>query len=170
MNKKQALYSNLTETAVLIKKARKKKGITQKELATQIGSTQDYIAKIEDGKRSPSLQTLAAIAIALAVSLDSLWIDTGYFGAAETIRKRTKYNPKISGQLIHRAVQDALKCDLKDEYKDIKDIVVVGFEISYNYYLELVRGSKRPSFELLSRIAVILGVSLDELVFDVANS
>ncbi len=55
-----------------IKVARKKKGITQTELAEKVGVTQTMINFIEKGIRMPSVNVLIAISKELDVSVDSL--------------------------------------------------------------------------------------------------
>lgn len=51
--------------AEIVFNARKKRGITQKQLAELIGTSQATVSSIESGKRGPSGQTLFKIAIAL---------------------------------------------------------------------------------------------------------
>lgn len=52
---------------------RKEKGITQAELASTCGTTQQQVAKIEGGVVDPRLSTLRAIAIALGCELKDLF-------------------------------------------------------------------------------------------------
>jgi transcriptional regulator with XRE-family HTH domain len=53
---------------------RRHRGMTQKALAKAIGVAQGFISEIESGAKTGDVQTLAAIAKALAVSLDDLVI------------------------------------------------------------------------------------------------
>lgn len=55
-----------------LKKARKAKGISQKELALQLHISQQAYAKYETGKTSPNPETLARICLILEVSADTL--------------------------------------------------------------------------------------------------
>ena len=55
-----------------IRKIRKKKGWSQKELGEMIGSHLSHVNRIETGKYKPSLDVLKKIADALEVSLDFL--------------------------------------------------------------------------------------------------
>jgi transcriptional regulator with XRE-family HTH domain len=57
-------YKNLADA---IKEFRSKAGLTQEELASQIGFTGGYIAQIESGKRFPNHQTLVALCKALGL-------------------------------------------------------------------------------------------------------
>ncbi|MEO5362917.1 MAG: XRE family transcriptional regulator [Magnetococcus sp. DMHC-8] len=54
--------------------ARKQAGLTQKELADQVGVSQTAIHKLEGGSSRSSRRT---VAIALACGVDPIWLDTG---------------------------------------------------------------------------------------------
>ena len=60
-----------------IRALREKKGLSQRELAERVGTTQSAIARLEAGNVSPSLPTLDKIAAALGaeVSLSILDLD-----------------------------------------------------------------------------------------------
>ena len=55
-----------------VKLWREERKLTQQELAEQAGISKPYLSQIETGKRQGTLETLAAIARALAVPLDVL--------------------------------------------------------------------------------------------------
>ncbi|BFH11721.1 helix-turn-helix transcriptional regulator [Paenibacillus melissococcoides] len=55
-----------------IKKARKKKKMSQIELSTSTDLSRSYISDVENGRYAPSLETLMKIAVVLNVSLDDL--------------------------------------------------------------------------------------------------
>ncbi|QEZ68022.1 XRE family transcriptional regulator [Paraclostridium bifermentans] len=55
-----------------IKKFRKEKGLTQKELAEKIGVSGAYIQQIENNKKNPSIKTLNKISSALGVTIQEL--------------------------------------------------------------------------------------------------
>lgn len=55
-----------------IKYLRTEKGITQKELASKLGTSQQNLAQYENGKRNPKPETLKRIADALEVPISSL--------------------------------------------------------------------------------------------------
>jgi len=50
------------EIALELIKARKKSGLTQKEIASRMGTTQSVIARLESGKMLPSVKTLSRYA------------------------------------------------------------------------------------------------------------
>ncbi len=58
-----------------IKKLRKEKGLTQKELAKRLGVTQQMIASYENGVRYPKMETIKKIADALNVDMFELIFD-----------------------------------------------------------------------------------------------
>lgn len=55
-----------------VKLWREERGLTQQELAEWVGISKPYLSQIETGKRQGTLETMAAIAKALAVPLDVL--------------------------------------------------------------------------------------------------
>lgn len=65
-----------------IKECRKKRGVSQEELAKQIGVKRAVISKYETGKISPRLDMVQKIARALGVSIDELLGDTFLIGPA----------------------------------------------------------------------------------------
>lgn len=48
-------------------------GLTQEKLAERVHSTTSYIARIEQGKRKPTLEFLSKVALALNVSLSDIF-------------------------------------------------------------------------------------------------
>ena len=56
----------------LLKKCRKKQGISQAELAARLGVTQQAVGKWESGKSSPDPSTVARIAGILGTTADYL--------------------------------------------------------------------------------------------------
>ena len=58
-----------------IRAARKKKGISQLELALRVDLTPAHMSHIETGNTKPALPTIVSIANALSVSVDDLLCD-----------------------------------------------------------------------------------------------
>jgi DNA-binding XRE family transcriptional regulator len=54
---------------------RKNKGISQKELAEQVGIGNDWLCDIEKGKGTPSLALAKTIAEKLGVSMKDIFLD-----------------------------------------------------------------------------------------------
>ena len=69
-----------------IRKIRKEKGITQIQLSKMIGSTNDYISKLERGlRKNPSSHMLNKIAKALNVSVQRLYKENNEDDSIEEI-------------------------------------------------------------------------------------
>jgi ribosome-binding protein aMBF1 (putative translation factor) len=60
-----------------IRALREKKGLSQRQLAERVGTTQSAIARLEGGRISPSLPTLDRIATALGAEITVTITDTG---------------------------------------------------------------------------------------------
>jgi putative transcriptional regulator len=60
-----------------LRQARAAAGLTQKELADRAGIQRETVNHAENGKHLPGSETLARIAKALDVSIDSLFSDNG---------------------------------------------------------------------------------------------
>ena len=68
--------------AMEIRGLREARGLTQRELAEQVGTTQSAIARLEAGNISPSLPTLERIATALGVELTVSFADLEHLTSA----------------------------------------------------------------------------------------
>jgi transcriptional regulator with XRE-family HTH domain len=62
----------MRQVATNVKRIRQEKGFTQQALADRIGIQRVYVAKIEGGVKTPSLQMLARLAKALKVLVGEL--------------------------------------------------------------------------------------------------
>ena len=76
----------MKEVSDSIRDIRKSKGMTQKELAAAIGTTQQNVAQYESGIRKPKFETLQKIAAALDVPVSALAPDI-YQQAGEALTK-----------------------------------------------------------------------------------
>ncbi len=56
----------------VIRRRRKKLGLSQEELAHQAGITRNYVSLLELGQRNPSLNVIALLARALGTTVTSL--------------------------------------------------------------------------------------------------
>ena len=61
--------------AMEIHELREKRGLSQRELAERLGTTQSAVARLEAGNVSPSLPTLDKVADALGVELVVSFVD-----------------------------------------------------------------------------------------------
>jgi transcriptional regulator with XRE-family HTH domain len=58
-----------TDFALTLVKARKRAGLSQKELADKLGMSQPYIAKLEGGEANPTLETIGAVLAVMGLRL-----------------------------------------------------------------------------------------------------
>lgn len=57
------------KAASIIREARKRRGITQGELARRLGTTQSAVARLETGRTAPRLETVLAVVRACDLDL-----------------------------------------------------------------------------------------------------
>jgi DNA-binding XRE family transcriptional regulator len=76
--------SRAIRLAFEIRALREKKGLSQRELAERVGTTQSAIARLEAGNISPSLPTLDKIAAALGAEVSLTIIDTDELAGGRT--------------------------------------------------------------------------------------
>ncbi|MBC8537423.1 helix-turn-helix transcriptional regulator [Christensenellaceae bacterium NSJ-63] len=103
-----------------IKECRKKRGVSQEELAKQIGVKRAVISKYETGKISPRLDMVQKIARALGVSIDELLGDTLYIDTLENMADLL-----ISG----KATQENLAKKMKEYYPNTPADELLRIEI-----------------------------------------
>jgi len=63
----------MSELSQQVRKRRRALGLTQKDLAGELGLSQAAVAQIESGRRLPSLDIVPRLARALRVSTDALF-------------------------------------------------------------------------------------------------
>lgn len=75
----RAEYNRLQPEFALIEaviKARKERGLTQKEIAEKIGTKQSVVSRLEKGRANPTVSFLKKLASALQTSLEIRFIPT----------------------------------------------------------------------------------------------
>jgi len=98
-----------------IKKWRKVKGFSQKDLAEKCGSAHSYIRQLESGKGNPSFAFIGKIADALQIEPYRLFYD-------ETSKlSNTAYLKHI--ELIQNNLMESLTKNIKTAFDDIKNNV-----------------------------------------------
>jgi len=104
-----------TEIGKRLKKVRKERGLTQRELVSKIKGKVDYtyIGKIERGKQFPSIGVLKRISDALAIPLSYFFLEeetTGFLELLpEDLREVAKNKKK---QVFLRALKDVNEEDI----------------------------------------------------------
>lgn len=87
-----------------LRQARGRAGMSARQLALKVGCSASLISQIERGKAAPSVSRLYAMAIALGISMDSLFPETGLpstgqsadHGTADDIIVRRESRPVIN--------------------------------------------------------------------------
>ena len=98
--------------ADLIRRARLKKGLTQRQLSYALGMSQGYVGHLESGRFRPTVPTLKALASALGLSYGQLAVEAGYISVEEF------ENPIDQGQLARlNEVSDLTE----EEWESVKD-------------------------------------------------
>ena len=59
----------------LVREARKRAGLTQKELAERVGTTQSAIARLETGRTAPSFESVVHLVRACGLDLDVMLVE-----------------------------------------------------------------------------------------------
>lgn len=89
--------SYILSFAKAFKKARKEKGLSQEDLAKQLGLSRVSIANYETGKQMPMLGQALHISKLLTFSLDGLRDETSVSrGDVQKVLKRERINHKIA--------------------------------------------------------------------------
>lgn len=87
-----------------IKKFRKLKGLTQKELAEKLGITQQSVAQYERTNKLPKLETLLYIAGALDITLNGLLFGESDLESEKALEKAMEETAKWNDKIVKRAL------------------------------------------------------------------
>ena len=109
-------------TGDMIRKYRKEKGLTQKQLGELCGIADSNIRKYESGKQNPKIETLQKIADALNIDINKL---TAY---KIFVHNRPLHSPDIvaNDALLFRKIE--LKTKLLNQYKKALEYVETELE------------------------------------------
>ena len=101
------MIPNFVALGKRIKLIRKKRGISQAELAERVGCSAPFISYVESGLKSMSLETFIYIANALGVSADELLRDslentlkTSNHAFADILADCTEYEIRILQEMV----------------------------------------------------------------------
>ena len=140
-----------------LKILRKKKGLTQQEVAEFLEMTQPVYQKWESGNRKPSYENLSMLACIFDVSFDYLLGDYLEISKERYLKlKKQKEEEKknlFSGRLKELRLQHGFSQEELAEKIGIKQ----------NSYSDWEHGKCKPNYEKLEKIADFFGVSLDWL-------
>lgn len=108
-----------------IKRIRKEKGLTQKELGTRLGNiSQQQIGQWETGKANPKIETLQRIADALNVALFE-FLDDDLFDAATapTTMENAMYEVELVAAKL-KSIEDNINLSNAEKEKLIQDFII----------------------------------------------
>jgi len=99
-----------------VRKLRKKKNISQEELAWKIGKSPNFIGLIERGKKRPSIETLREISTALNVPIKTFFDDLQYLPPEEDIfLGKIRFLLKDTSEKDKKVIYQVIKSILKKE-------------------------------------------------------
>ena len=140
-----------------LKILRKKKGLTQQEVAELLNVERVAYTKWENGKNKPNYEKLSMLACIFDVSFDYLLGDYLEISKERYLKlKKQKEEEKknlFSGRLKELRLQHGFSQEELAEKIGIKQ----------NSYSDWEHGKSKPNYEKLEKIADFFGVSLDWL-------
>lgn len=111
--------SNTTSFGQNLRKYRKIKGMTQFELATECGYSNNFISDLETSKKQPSYEAVKKLAKALGVSLDQISYDQNTNSDDFFVKEALMLRSKMSVE--KRKVADRLGLKLLEEIVNMPD-------------------------------------------------
>ena len=142
-----------------LKILRKKRGLTQQEVAEFLEMTQPVYQKWESGNRKPSYENLSMLACIFDVSLDYLLSEYSEISKErylKFLKKRKKEEEKKNLFSVR------LK-ELRLQHGFSQEELAEQIGIKQNSYSDWENGKCKPNYEKLEKIADFFGVSLDWL-------
>lgn len=140
-----------------LKILRKKKGITQQEVADFFGMKQPNYQKWESGRRKPTYENLSMLACIFDVSLDYL------LGDYLEISKERYLKLKKQKEEEKKNLFSVRLKELRLQHGFSQEELAEKIGIKQNSYSDWEHGKCKPNYEKLEKIADFFGVSLDWL-------
>lgn len=129
----------------VLKQLRKSRGMTQKDLAIQIGISQNAISMYETGRREPDMRLLAAMGEALDVDMNAL------LGAAEKPAPEIEKKEISLNSRDYRDIGKKMRSML--ELFDSEEALMFDGEPLDEETKELLKESYRSQLEMTKRLA-----------------
>lgn len=143
-----------------LRRLRHLRGVTQSELAQQLGlEAQSHIAKLEHGV-APSLDVVVRVAQRLGVSIDYLLRDTITVDAATTLLTEPVPASGIQPASLGKKLRNLR---LQHQLSQTDLMHRLGLT-ARSYISNLEAGRKIPSLQLILEIADLFGVGIDDLL------
>lgn len=136
-----------------LKVLRKKKGLTQQEVADLIHVDRVRITNWENGKREPNFEKLSMLACIFDVSIDFLLSENLEISKETYLKLKEEKKNLFSVRLKELRLQHGFSQEELAEKIGIKQ----------NSYSDWENGKCKPNYEKLEKLADFFGVSLDWL-------
>lgn len=136
-----------------LKVLRKKKGLTQQEVADLVHVDRVRITNWENGKREPNFEKLSMLACIFDVSIDFLLSENLEISKETYLKLKEEKKNLFSVRLKELRLQHGFSQEELAEKIGIKR----------NSYSDWENGKCKPNYEKLEKIADFFGVSLDWL-------
>lgn len=137
-----------------LKVLRKKKGLTQKDVADLVHVDRVRITNWENGKREPNFENLSMLACIFDVSIDFLLSEYLEISKEAYLKLKEEKKNLFSVRLKELRLKKGLT------QKELAKIIGVTKQTIINYE----KGTTEPSFENLIKLADLFEVSLDCLL------
>lgn len=136
-----------------LKVFRKKKGLTQQEVADLVHVDRVRITNWENGKREPNFENLSMLACIFDVSIDFLLSEYLEISKEAYLKLKEEKKNLFSVRLKELRLKKGLTQTELGEKVGVKQSTFTNWE----------NGKREPSFENLVKLADLLEVSLDSL-------
>lgn len=136
-----------------LKVLRKKKGLTQQEVADLVHVDRVRITNWENGKREPNFENLSMLACIFDVSIDFLLSEYLEISKEAYLKLKEEKKNLFSVRLKELRLKKGLTQTELGEKVGVKQSTFTNWE----------NGKREPSFENLIKLADLLEVSLDSL-------
>ena len=140
-----------------LKVLRKKKGLTQQEVADFFGIQQAVYQKWESGNRKPSYENLSMLACIFDVSIDYLLGDYLEISKERYLKLKKQKEEEKKNLFSVRLKELRLRHGFNQEE------LAKQIGIKQNSYSDWEHGKSKPNYEKLEKIADFFSVSLDWL-------
>ena len=150
LNEKEGFMEKFHEK---LKVLRKKKGLTQQEVADLVHVDRVRITNWENGKREPNFENLSMLACIFDVSIDFLLSEYLEISKEAYLKLKEEKKNLFSVRLKELRLKKRLTQTELGEKVGVKQSTFTNWE----------NGKREPSFENLVKLADLLEVSLDSL-------
>lgn len=142
-----------------VRELREEKGWNQTTLGYHAGLSPSQISQIENGKRNPTLDTLAGIATALGVGVGDLFPKVEAPPEQEDPERREQSPERVVEAMIQRLI-----LELKEDTRRWEEMAFAGSRIGLAEYLKIItrRASIQSSLNALDNVSEALDVDVSD--------